>query len=408
MLSHISSNSFGVAFILYPQSKNITIKFNSMRTLQLLIIGMLLCLGTVHVSAQGCVAIRSMSCSGNISSGSTSTGQVGGGDILVSAGYRYFKSFRHFRGAEEEPERVEQGTEVINHFNGIDLGISYGITNRLSATLVLPININHRSSMYEHYGNSTTANPDRKRFSTESAGLSDIRLSASYWLLNPEKMRSGNIALGLGIKAPTGKKDVIDTFHKLDQEGADYTTERPVDQSIQLGDGGWGFSVETQGFQRIYKHLSAFFSGFYMSNPMNHNGVLRSPTNNPTVFSYFSGVDQYSARVGLFYSATNQLAFSLGSRLEGIPATDLIGKSEGFRRPGYVVSVEPGVNVQHKRFAFNLNVPIALERNRIKSTSDKLNGSHGDAAFADYVVNVSVAYLFSTKNKGSNIEVINQ
>ncbi|MBP6185164.1 MAG: hypothetical protein KA479_09500, partial [Saprospiraceae bacterium] len=98
----------------------------------------------------------------------------------------------------------------------------------------------------------------------------------------------------------------------------------------------------------------------------------------------------------------------LGSRLEGIPATDLVGESEGFRRPGYIVSVEPGINVQYKRLALNLHVPIALERNRIRSTSDKINNSHGDAAFADYVVNVSVAYLFSTKHMGPSINPINE
>jgi hypothetical protein len=381
-----------------------------MKTIQLLTLGLLLCIGTADLSAQGCVAIRSMSCSGNISSGSnTTTSQVSSGDILVSTGYRYFKSFRHFRGEEEEKNRIAEGTEVINHFNGIDLGISYGITNRLSATLVVPININHRSSMYEHYGNSETANPERKRFETESAGLSDLRLSASYWLLNPEKSRTGNIALGMGVKAPTGKKNVLGDFHKKTEEGTDYTVERPVDQSIQLGDGGWGVSIETQGFQQIYNQFAVFFNGFYMANSKNHNGVLRNPTSDPAnPFNYFSVADQYSARAGLFFSASNLLGFSLGSRLEGIPATDLIGKSEGFRRPGYIVSVEPGINVQYKRLALNLNVPIALERNRIRSTSDKINNSHGDAAFADYVVNVSVAYLFSTKHMGPSINPINE
>ncbi|MDX5479105.1 MAG: hypothetical protein LPJ98_11680, partial [Cyclobacteriaceae bacterium] len=61
--------------------------------------------------AQGCVAIRQFSGIGNA---------VGQGNILekgelnISANYRYFKSFRHFRGTHEEPDRLTNNTEVIN------------------------------------------------------------------------------------------------------------------------------------------------------------------------------------------------------------------------------------------------------------------------------------------------------
>lgn len=44
-----------------------------------------------------------------------------------------------------------------------------------------------------------------------------------------------------------------------------------------------------------------------------------------------------------------------------------------------------------------LNVPIALYRNRIKSYADKLDPkgvAHGDAAFADYLVSLSLGQWF--------------
>ena len=43
-----------------------------------------------------------------------------------------------------------------------------------------------------------------------------------------------------------------DNFHKLDKEGNDYTLTKAVDQSIQLGDGGWGMSLEVQGYQMLF------------------------------------------------------------------------------------------------------------------------------------------------------------
>jgi hypothetical protein len=162
-----------------------------------------------NAQSQGCVAIRNMSCTGDhaMINGNT-TSILNKGEFQVLAGYRHFKSFRHFRGKHEEPNRVEEGTEVINYFNSFDLGLSYSATSRLALTVVLPLTFNDRSSLYEHYGNSIESNPDRKRFHTNSAGIGDLRLSASYWMLNPAKYAKGNFALGLGIKIPTGNEGV--------------------------------------------------------------------------------------------------------------------------------------------------------------------------------------------------------
>jgi len=348
-----------------------------------------------HMYGQGCVAIRSQSCSGNFVTGSNQSAVLGGGDLMASLGYRYFRSFRHFRGTEEEANRVAEGTEVINHFNGIDLGLTYGITDRLALTLIAPFIISDRSSLYEHYGNSLTSNPNRNRFETQSNGLGDVRLTGSYWLF--DHMGKGNVAFGGTIKFPTGKSDVMDEFHKLDENGQDYTLTQAVDQSIQLGDDAFGIGVELQGFQSLGKALSMYYSASYLATPRNVNSTLRRANADPEdVYSYFSCPDQYAARIGMIAAPMDRLTVGLGGRIEGIPSSDLFGKSEGFRRPGYALSIEPGVSVLLDRFAFSLNVPVALVRNRTQNTLDKINNSHGDAAFADYVLNATVTYLISS------------
>ncbi len=43
---------------------------------------------------------------------------------------RYFKSYKHFVGAEEQHERVEAGTEVISHFASTEVGISRNLNKR--------------------------------------------------------------------------------------------------------------------------------------------------------------------------------------------------------------------------------------------------------------------------------------
>ena len=96
--------------------------------------------------------------------------------------------------------------------------------------------------------------------------------------------------------------------------------------------------------------------------------------------------------------AVNDLQFSGGVRIEGLPADDLLGGSNGFRRPGYVISLEPVVAYKVKETQFYLSVPVAMVRNRIQSVPDKkrteITGvyAHGDAAFADYSINLGVSF----------------
>jgi hypothetical protein len=75
-----------------------------------------------------------------------------------------------------------------------------------------------------------------------------------------------------------------------------------------------------------------------------------------------------------------------------------VGGSRGFRRPGYIISGEPGVNYESKKINYTLSVPFALKRNRTQSNSDKRRTAdsgiftQGDAALADYLVNFGVRF----------------
>jgi hypothetical protein len=346
---------------------------------------MFFCFQINNINAQGCIAVRHMSCAnGSPNNLSSLTGK---GQFQLIGSYRYFHSFRHFRGDHEERERITNNTQVDNYSHAFDFGISYGINDRWSIAINLPYNINDRSSLYEHYGNSLTANPEQKRFFTNSRGIGDLRLTGTYWLLDPMTNMNGNIAIGLGIKAPTGNDNVIGEFHKLDSDKQDSIITRPVDQSIQLGDGGWGASIEIQGFQAMFKNASLYYSGFYLFSPKVVNR------------SNFSVPDQYAARIGLSFVLLPKhgLHFNLGGRWEGLPATDAFGSSEGSRRPGYTISIEPGLLYNTAHHTISIAVPVALYRNRIKSYVDKQDPTgnrHGDAAFADYFTILNYAYRF--------------
>jgi len=330
--------------------------------------------------AQGCIAVRSMATANGNPSGSAF---LKAGDFQFSTNFRKLHSYKHFVGKVEQPQRVEQKTEVINDSYNFDFGLTYAASNRLSFTLNVPLSYNDRSSLYEHYGNGTPAGSN-PRFHTQSQGIGDMRLSSSYWLINPNIAPKGNIAIGVGIKAPTGNANVQDEFHKIDKDKKEYIQEKAVDQSIQLGDSGWGESIEIQGYFSAFKKASMYFNGFYLFSPKELNKATG-----------FSVSDQFGARVGITYALfpKNNIAVSLGGRLEGLPAVDAIGGSLGGRRPGYIVSIEPGIIWSGHKSSFLLAVPYAVVRDRLP-TWTVTGFREGDAAFADYFLSATYVYRF--------------
>ena len=78
----------------------------------------------------------------------------------------------------------------------------------------------------------------------------------------------------------------------------------------------------------------------------------------------------------------------------GVPTRDLVGGSEGFRRPGYAVSVEPGVSWTRGANTFNLFTPVMVAVNRQKNIYDDRFGSHGPAVFADFLIITSFSRKF--------------
>lgn len=303
-----------------------------------------------------------------------------------SVGYRWLHSDRMFINDIEQTQREAEGSQEINNSSFVDLGISYAFTPRLSATFTLPFSIHDRSQVVRAFDAQRTI---IERFHTQSAGLGDIRLEGNAWILNPETHVKGNALLGLGIAAPTGDRDAQDTF-----EIPFGTTPRAqihaVDQSIQLGNGGWGVTLDIYAYRQILHRLNGFVNGFYTVTPEEKY----TPT--ASLVGDYSIGDSYLGRAGFEYLVWPQysMSFSLAGRIEGVPVHDLVGGSDGFRRPGYAVSIEPGVSAMVKSWSFSVNTPVALYRNRLLSVPEKATGVASAAGFADFVVTCNVAKKF--------------
>lgn len=334
-----------------------------------------------RIIAQGCVAIK-----GTTGICSRPTDAKG---WELNLNNRYFRSYKHYVGTDEQKQRVEEGTNVINHAYELDVSAIRTLNSRWSLGFTLPILSYSRSSLYEHDG--------KTRNTTHSFGIGDVRFSAYRWMFDPQTSHKGNIQIGLGIKLPTGNYNYMDYFYKK----ADSSILGPVDQSIQPGDGGTGITFELNTFYNFNHRLGLYGNFFYLVNPREVNGTstTRGSAASATAKKYNTDVmsvpDLFMARGGLAYMVNN-VTFSGGVRIEGLPSKDLIGGSRGFRRPGYIISAEPTITWVIKKVSFNIAVPVALKRNRTQSDADKRQsidtGVHkqGDAAFADYSVNAGL------------------
>lgn len=348
-----------------------------------LLLVIILSVSSVHSYGQGCVAVRNMASSCSLSFDST----MSKGSWQFSANYRYFHSYKHFVGNDEQTHRVTEGTNVINDDNSILFGAQYALNKHWSFSVIVPMIYINRSSLYEHMGNNSG-----ERYSTHSQGIGDVRVAAYYGIIPQNHKRA--LTVGLGVKMPTGNYNYKDYFHK-----ADGLTLLPVDQSIQPGDGGWGITTEVDFMQMLGSKTSIYVTGLYLFNPRNTNGVARRPnlTNGIPFSNEFSVADQFLVRAGVGQQLNN-FNVSLGGRFEGVAVQDVFGESDGFRRPGFILSIEPSVNYTMKKHTFAINVPIALLRNRTQSVMDQkrteITGqhTHGDAAFADWLLSLTYAY----------------
>lgn len=350
---------------------------------KLLLLIAAICCTYIYSFSQGCVAIKGTA--GICGKPADAKGWE------MNLNNRYFKSYKHFVGKEEQHHREEEGSNVINHSYELDITATRTLNLRWSVGMTLPIMGFGRSSLYEHDG--------KTRHNTHSFGIGDIRVTAYRWMFDPKKSHKGNVQLGLGIKLPTGNYNYQDYFYKK----ADSSVLGAVDQSIQPGDGGTGISFEVNSFYNFTHKLGVYGSFFYLSNPREVNGTstTRGGTASASAKKYNTDVmsvpDLFMVRAGASYMV-KRFNFSGGVRWEALPSTDIIGGSRGFRRPGYIMSAEPAITYVAKKISFNVAVPVALVRNRTQSNADKRQTAEtgafrqGDAAFADYLISAGLTF----------------
>jgi hypothetical protein len=323
--------------------------------------------------AQGCVAAHSPQpiISGLDPTNEASVAHSAGTNFLhgltISTGYRVYNSYRHYIGTVDQIQRQTQHSAVVNHVNLVEMDLNYQVTPRLSVIATVP------ALEATRHGQSSPLNIYR------SGGIGDVTVGVQSWVWRPPTESHGNIAISAQLKLPTGINDAKGT--KTSSNGS--TTILPFDESIQPGDGTWGFSLATEAYRELYWHTSTYFTGSWLFSPQDTTGVITGrPAPGENVVS---ATDQYLWRGGFSRPVTG---------VKPLRVRDAFGSSNGFRRPGYVISIEPGMMYEHGRYGFYASGPWAMERNRKISVTDLANHTHGDAAFSDYTVIAGISRTF--------------
>jgi hypothetical protein len=344
-----------------------------------------------RLRAQGCIVARSPEqILPGIDQNGLPTGQGGflqPGHFQLTIGERHQFSYQHYVGDVYQEYRAQLHNQVENRINIVTADLMYQWTPRISFEINIPF----------LFASRKTQNSPIKY---AAQGIGDTILAANAWVLNPKKTHRGNASVGIGVLMPTGNDDVQNTVNSnTTGVGPAVEVTAPVDYSIQPGNGGYGMIVQWQGFRAVGNHLIFYTDGDYIASQGDTNGVARGATQSATtpLENYVARSDQYlmEAGVSIPIQQMRGLAIVFGPRDEGVPARNLFPNSnDGFRRPGFAVSAGPGVQYGRGSNILSASIFKAVHRDRTTSVPDEVYGTHGDAAFAQYVWLASYTHRF--------------
>ncbi len=313
-------------------------------------------------------------------------GTSGGDKFLLSVGWRAAKSTRSFDGFRNN-ENISFNWGPHERISIMDVTGRYLLTPRVSLVATLPIVFNSFSMFYPPNGPGQSV-----RSGADSNGIGDLSLFAQRWMLKPKDHPFGNFAAGIGMKIPTGNYNVQADLPNL--TGAGFMQRTFYPPAIMPGDGGTGIIFGVNGWKQLRKGWwrgnTLFANASYLANPRDTNGTnsivqsfgvplapqfLTELTNSVTD----SWNVQAGASIKIPKTWDKPILRGLRGRVtfnwEGIPNHDLFGKSQGYRQPGYIMSVAPGFTYTFRKSIFIAEVPIVFSRyiNGTKSAIPDLN-----------------------------------
>ena len=326
------------------------------------------------LAAQGCEPIRFMT---PIDLGGAGQAYQQARKWRITMAVRSLHANQFIVGTTDTPTAGPNGEPSVIDIQTAIVDVAYSINSRYRLRVSVPFSS----------GRLTRKWPDTQHHAQTTLGLGDVSVSGEAWLWKPERHENGNIALGFGVKTPTGSHTLASKFYT-----ATGAVDFPADQTIQPGDGGWAVTTEVQGFRRLTERLFGYASGFYMLSPRAKTEVKPSPTSTDR----WSVPDIYNGRLGAAFSIwpSEGLSVSLGGRVDGIPKRDLIGggNDSTVKRVSTITYLDPGLSWSRGRNVLTVSVPIRTSAERKQSELEQRTKVKGGGGFAKYLVFVSYSF----------------
>lgn len=299
-------------------------------------------------------------------------GSTGGGKWQVSVGWRQSNADQSFFKSHVNHNFTHLWDPQLR-LSILDATASYKVNDRVSVIATMPIVMNKFSQLFPPQG------PDLgKRYSWSPSGIGDISVYTQRWMFKPIDHPFSNVALGVGIKIPSGDWNVQALLPNLTGQG--FASRAVWPPSVMPGDGGTGVIFGGSAFRTFRKPIAlrgqtVFASASYLVNPRDTNGTssVVSSLGVPLAPQFLgrttnSVTDSYNVQVGTSIKLPGTwdkprlkgLRGRLTYSWMGIPTHDLIGGSAGYRQPGYVMSFAPGFTYAYKKDMIIAEVPVAF------------------------------------------------
>ena len=204
------------------------------------------------------------------------------------------------------------------------LTIRAGLLERFDTRLIIPV-----------FDKEMKRSSSTMDFTDDNFGLGDIRLIGRYQLLS-QKRDPLNLALGVGLKMPTG------------ETGAEDDKGNCLPGFLQTGSGSWDPFFEVGAHKVVGRH---WFSG-HLSYLLTTEGELgESDFERPDVFNY-------NLAYALALHKLVDLQLELNGQVKGMARLD--GETVA-NSGGHIVYLTPGLHFKfYKGMHFGLCVPIAV------------------------------------------------
>lgn len=316
------------------------------------------------------------------------------GGWQLNASVSQFNTNNEFMGTALREDLLDSNTEVIEGSTVLDLEAIYGITRQLSLTVDAPVTLNY------HWSTVLAGT----RYEDTSRGLNDMTLSGRYWVFGTANHPRENIAFDLGVRLPTGNANSQWPFPNALGEDVQ---NRAVFTGAQMGSGAWGIQLGMDGFKQ-YSEFAIFGTGNYLFSLRGENHTYslpaatnpKGPTAVPSNEEYNSAPDSYLVHVGvavpLHIPFLPALSGLFAGRVQGVPVGNVFGPTVGFRQPGLLFTVEPGLNYDTRLATYSVSIPI-----RAAQDAESSLGYARNSDFTKTMLLVSVSFNLGGGHKAS-------